>query len=207
MYVNGEWSDFNLDKIEVKNPANGEVVGTVPNGGTAEAKKAADAAFQALKGWSALSVYERSDLIWKWHHLINEHKDEIARVMTLEQGKPLKEAIGEMTYANGFLSWYAEEGKRIYGETIPSSQTNKRLFVIKQPVGVVAAITPWNFPAAMITRKVGPALAAGCTVLVKPAGLTPLTALKMVELADQAGIPKGVINIVTGKSSEIGNTG
>lgn len=205
MYVNGEWSDFNLDKIEVKNPANGEVVGTVPNGGTAEAKKAADAAFQALKGWSALSVYERSDLIWKWHHLINEHKDEIARVMTLEQGKPLKEAIGEMTYANGFLSWYAEEGKRIYGETIPSSQTNKRLFVIKQPVGVVAAITPWNFPAAMITRKVGPALAAGCTVLVKPAGLTPLTALKMVELADQAGIPKGVINIVTGKSSEIGN--
>lgn len=205
MYVNGEWSDFNLDKIEVKNPANGEVVATVPNGGTAEAKKAADAAFQALKGWSALSVYERSDLIWKWHHLINEHKDEIARVMTLEQGKPLKEAIGEMTYANGFLSWYAEEGKRIYGETIPSSQTNKRLFVTKQPVGVVAAITPWNFPAAMITRKVGPALAAGCTVLVKPAGLTPLTALKMVELADQAGIPKGVINIVTGKSSEIGN--
>lgn len=206
MYVNGEWSDFNLDKIEVKNPANGEVVATVPNGGTVEAKKAADAAFQALKGWSALSVYERSDLIWKWHHLINEHKDEIARVMTLEQGKPLKEAIGEMTYANGFLSWYAEEGKRIYGETIPSSQTNKRLFVTKQPVGVVAAITPWNFPAAMITRKVGPALAAGCTVLVKPAGLTPLTALKMVELADQAGIPKGVINIVTGKSSEIGNT-
>lgn len=205
MYVNGEWSDFNLDKIEVKNPANGEVVATVPNGGTAEAKKAADAAFQALKGWSALSVYERSDLIWKWHHLINEHKDEIARVMTLEQGKPLKEAIGEMTYANGFLSWYAEEGKRIYGETIPSSQTNKRLFVTKQPVGVVAAITPWNFPAAMITRKVGPALAAGCSVLVKPAGLTPLTALKMVELADQAGIPKGVINIVTGKSSEIGN--
>lgn len=205
MYVNGEWSNFNLDKIEVKNPANGEVVATVPNGGTAEAKKAADAAFQALKGWSALSVYERSDLIWKWHHLINEHKDEIARVMTLEQGKPLKEAIGEMTYANGFLSWYAEEGKRIYGETIPSSQTNKRLFVTKQPVGVVAAITPWNFPAAMITRKVGPALAAGCTVLVKPAGLTPMTALKMVELADQAGIPKGVINIVTGKSSEIGN--
>lgn len=205
MYVNGEWSNFNLDKIEVKNPANGEVVATVPNGGTAEAKKAADAAFQALKGWSALSVYERSDLIWKWHHLINEHKDEIARVMTLEQGKPLKEAIGEMTYANGFLSWYAEEGKRIYGETIPSSQTNKRLFVTKQPVGVVAAITPWNFPAAMINRKVGPALAAGCTVLVKPAGLTPLTALKMVELADQAGIPKGVINIVTGKSSEIGN--
>jgi len=205
MYVNGEWSDFNLDKIEVKNPANGEVVATVPNGGTAEAKKAADAAYQALKGWSALSVYERSELIWKWHHLINEHKDEIARVMTLEQGKPLKEAIGEMTYANGFLSWYAEEGKRIYGETIPSAQTNKRLFVTKQPVGVVAAITPWNFPAAMITRKVGPALAAGCTVLVKPAGLTPLTALKMVELADEAGIPKGVINVVTGKSSEIGN--
>ena len=203
MYVDGEWTDFGLGKIDVTNPSTGEVIATVPNGGSAEAEKAADAAFRALKGWSALSVYERSDLIWKWHHLINEHKEEIARVMTLEQGKPIKEAIGEMTYANGFLSWYAEEGKRIYGETIPATQRDKRLFVSKQPVGVVAAITPWNFPAAMITRKVGPALAAGCTIIVKPAGMTPLTALKMAELAEEAGIPKGVLNIVTGKSSEI----
>ena len=203
MYVDGEWTDFGLGKIDVTNPSTGEVIATVPNGGSAEAEKAADAAFRALKGWSALSVYERSELIWKWHHLINEHKEEIARVMTLEQGKPIKEAIGEMTYANGFLSWYAEEGKRIYGETIPATQRDKRLFVSKQPVGVVAAITPWNFPAAMITRKVGPALAAGCTIIVKPAGMTPLTALKMAELAEEAGIPKGVLNIVTGKSSEI----
>jgi succinate-semialdehyde dehydrogenase/glutarate-semialdehyde dehydrogenase len=138
--------------------------------------------------------------------LIDDHKEELAKIMTEEQGKPLKEALGEMTYANGFLSWFAEEGKRVYGETIPASVSNKRLFVTKQPVGVVAVITPWNFPAAMITRKVAPALAVGCTVVIKPANLTPITALKMAELAEKAGIPKGVINVVTGKSSEIGET-
>ena len=163
-------------------------------------------AYAAFTGWAALSVYERADLIWKWHQLIDDNKEELARIMTEEQGKPLKEALGEMNYANGFLSWFAEEGKRVYGETIPASTTNKRLFVTKQPVGVVAVITPWNFPAAMITRKVAPALAVGCTVVIKPANLTPITALKMAELAEEAGIPKGVINVVTGKSSEIGET-
>lgn len=206
LFINGEWSDFGLDKIEVKNPATDEVVATVPKGGAAEAAKAADAAYEAFTGWAALSVYERADLIWKWHRLIEDNKEELARIMTEEQGKPLKEALGEMTYANGFLSWFAEEGKRVYGETIPASVSNKRLFVTKQPVGVVAVITPWNFPAAMITRKVAPALAVGCTVVIKPANLTPITALKMAELAEEAGIPKGVINVVTGKSSEIGET-
>lgn len=206
LFINGEWSDFGLDKIEVRNPATDEVVATVPKGGATEAAKAADAAYEAFTGWAALSVYERAELIWKWHRLIDDHKEELAKIMTEEQGKPLKEALGEMTYANGFLSWFAEEGKRVYGETIPASVSNKRLFVTKQPVGVVAVITPWNFPAAMITRKVAPALAVGCTVVIKPANLTPITALKMAELAEKAGIPKGVINVVTGKSSEIGET-
>ena len=204
LYINGEWSDFGLERLDVRNPATNEVVATVPIGGANEAKKAVDAAYDAFKSWSALSVYERSDLIWKWYHLIDANKEEIAKIMTEEQGKPLKEAIGEMTYANGFISWFAEEGKRVYGETVPATQANKRLFVSKQPVGVVAVITPWNFPAAMITRKVAPALVVGCTVVIKPANLTPITALKLVELAEQAGIPKGVINLVTGKSSEIG---
>jgi len=206
LYINGEWSDFGLERTDVTNPATNEVIATIPIGGANEAKKATDAAYEALKSWSALSVYERADLIWKWYHLIDTNKEEIAKIMTEEQGKPLKEAIGEMTYANGFLSWFAEEGKRVYGEMIPATQSNKRLFVSKQPVGVVAVITPWNFPAAMITRKVAPALVVGCTVVIKPANLTPITALKIVELAEQAGIPKGVINLVTGKSSEIGDT-
>lgn len=206
IYVNGEWNDFGLERLDVRNPATNESFASVPIGGANEAKKAVDAAYDAFKSWSALSVYERSDLIWKWYHLIEANKEEIAKIMTKEQGKPLKEAIGEMTYANGFLSWFAEEGKRVYGEIVPATQANKRIFVSKQPVGVVAVITPWNFPAAMITRKVAPALVVGCTVVIKPANLTPLTAIKMVELAEQAGIPKGVINLVTGKSSEIGET-
>ncbi|MFE8702766.1 NAD-dependent succinate-semialdehyde dehydrogenase [Cytobacillus sp. FJAT-54145] len=203
-YINGEWTGNDLDVIEVYNPATNELIATVPNGGSTEARLAVHAAYEAFKEWSSFSAYERSDLIWKWYHLINEHKEVLARTMTMEQGKPLKEALGEIAYANGFLSWYAEEAKRIYGETIPATQRNKRLFVHKQPVGVVAAITPWNFPAAMITRKVAPALAAGCTVVVKPAEQTPLTALKLAELAHEAGIPKGVINVVTGNPQEIG---
>ncbi|MGE8079954.1 NAD-dependent succinate-semialdehyde dehydrogenase [Peribacillus loiseleuriae] len=204
IFVNGEWSDYGLDKIEVRNPATNEVIATVPNGGADEANKATDAAYDAFQGWAGLSVYERSELIWKWHRLIEERKEDLGYIMTMEQGKPLKEAIGEISYANGFLSWYAEEGKRVYGETIPATQANKRLFVSKQPVGVVAVITPWNFPAAMITRKVAPALAVGCTVVIKPSELTPLTAIKLVELAEQAGIPKGVINVVTGGANAIG---
>ncbi|MFC0273045.1 NAD-dependent succinate-semialdehyde dehydrogenase [Metabacillus herbersteinensis] len=204
MYINGQWVGQELNKVEVTNPATSEVIATVPKGGAVAAVQAVDAAQEAFKEWSQFSAYERSELIRKWHDLINENKEEIAKIMTMEQGKPLKEALGEMNYANGFFAWYAEEAKRIYGEIIPATQRNKRLFVQKQAVGVVAAITPWNFPAAMITRKVGPALAAGCTVVIKPANLTPLTAIKMVELADEAGIPKGVVNLVTGDSKAIG---
>jgi succinate-semialdehyde dehydrogenase / glutarate-semialdehyde dehydrogenase len=205
MYIDGNWvgNDYELF-TKVTNPATGEVVGVIPMGGTHEAKQSVDAAHRAFKTWSKKTADERYQLLMKWHRLIDEKKEEIARIMTIEQGKPLKEALGEMDYANGFISWYAEEGKRVYGETIPASHPNKRILVRKEPVGVIAAITPWNFPAAMITRKVAPALAAGCTAVIKPATQTPLTALKLVELAHEAGIPKGVLNVVIGKSSEIG---
>ncbi len=204
MIINGEDVGEGLKEIEVINPATDELVGTVPMGGEKEAILAVDAAYDAFKEWSKLSAYERSSFVRKWHDLIDEQVEDIAKIMTEEQGKPLKEARGEMNYANGFMSWYAEEGKRIYGETIPATQQDKRLFVHKQPVGVTAVITPWNFPAAMITRKVAPALAAGCTVVIKPAKLTPLTAIKLVQLAEKAGIPKGVVNVVTGDSKAIG---
>jgi succinate-semialdehyde dehydrogenase / glutarate-semialdehyde dehydrogenase len=205
MLINGEEIGSDLPKVDVTNPATSEVVATISKGGKSEAVSAVDAAYHAFRDWSQHSVYERSELIRKWYDLINEHKEDLARTMTMEQGKPLKEALGEIQYANGFISWYAEEGKRVYGEQIPATQRNKRLFVSKQPVGVVAVITPWNFPAAMITRKVAPALATGCTVVIKPANLTPLTALKMAALAEKAGIPKGVINVVTGDSKAIGD--
>ncbi|PLT30795.1 succinate-semialdehyde dehydrogenase (NADP(+)) [Peribacillus deserti] len=191
--------------IDVLNPATGEVVGAVQNGGKAEARAAVDAAYEAFKSWSKKTAGERSTLLMKWFDLVEAHTVEIAEIMTKEQGKPLKEAIGEVTYANSFISWYAEEAKRIYGQTIPASHPNKRILVQKQPVGVIAAITPWNFPAAMITRKVGPALAAGCTAVVKPAEQTPLTAIKIVELAYEAGIPKEVLQVVTGDAAEIGD--
>ncbi|TDL31348.1 NAD-dependent succinate-semialdehyde dehydrogenase [Jeotgalibacillus sp. S-D1] len=203
LIIDGKDTGQDLPKIEVTNPATKEVIATVPKGGTNEAKQAVDAAHAAFPAWSKLSAYERSTSLMKWAELIDEQTKELGKIMTLEQGKPLKEAEGEIAYANGFIKWYAEEGKRVYGETVPASQENKRIFIHKQPVGVTAVITPWNFPAAMITRKVGPALAAGCTVVIKPASLTPLTAIKLVQLAEQAGIPKGVINLVTGQSSKI----
>jgi len=206
MYIDGKWTGKDIEQINVVNPATSEVIGTVPKGGKEEAKHAADAASSALAEWSKRTAEDRSSYLMKWNQLIQEERETIGKIMTEEQGKPLQEAIGEVDYANGFISWYAEEGKRIYGDIIPASHTNKRIFVQKQPVGVVAAITPWNFPAAMITRKVGPALAAGCTVVIKPATQTPLTAFKLVELAEKAGIPKGVINIITGSSSQIGKT-
>ncbi|WP_018394729.1 NAD-dependent succinate-semialdehyde dehydrogenase [Bacillus sp. 37MA] len=205
MYMNGEWVDTE-ERIEVVNPATLEVIATVPKAGKKEAAAAVDAASAALPEWVAKTAAERGTLLMNWFRLIDKQKEEIGRIMTTEQGKPLKEAIGEVGYANSFISWYAEEGKRIYGETVPASAPNKRIFVTKQPVGVVAAITPWNFPAAMMTRKVGPALAAGCTVVVKPSELTPLTAYKLVELAEEAGIPKGVINVITGDAAAIGET-
>ncbi|WP_328820889.1 NAD-dependent succinate-semialdehyde dehydrogenase [Peribacillus faecalis] len=202
MYINGEKITCE-EQIVVTNPATNEAIATVPNGGDKEAKAAADAAFAALPLWSKKTAGERAVLLRKWFELINEHKEELAKTMTLEQGKPYKEALGEIAYANSFVEWYAEEGKRIYGDTIPASDPNKRIIVLKQPVGVIAAITPWNFPAAMITRKIAPALAAGCTTLIKPAKQTPLTAIKLVELAYEAGIDRGAINIVTGDAAEI----
>ncbi|MFB1082811.1 NAD-dependent succinate-semialdehyde dehydrogenase [Jeotgalibacillus sp. JSM ZJ347] len=203
LIINGEETGQDLETIEVINPATTETIATVPKGGKEEAVKAVDAAHHAFKDWSKRNTYERSALLMKWADLIDEHTDELARLMTIEQGKPLKEAAGEISYANGFIKWFAEEGKRVYGETIPSSKGDRRLFVHKQPVGVTAVITPWNFPAAMITRKVAPALATGCTAVIKPATATPLTALRLVQLAKEAGIPDGVLNVVTGKSSDI----
>lgn len=205
MYINGVWKDANSgEEIEVKNPATGEVVGSVAFGSKSEAIEAVDAAQSALKSWSGKTAGERSQILMSWNQLVNEHTDELAMILTCEQGKPLPEARGEIGYANSFISWYAEEAKRVYGETIPASSPNKRILVLKQPVGVVAAITPWNFPAAMITRKIAPALAAGCTTVIKPSEETPLTAVKLVELAEEAGIPKGVINLVIGEPKPIG---
>ncbi|MGG4102965.1 NAD-dependent succinate-semialdehyde dehydrogenase [Paenibacillus lautus] len=202
VYIAGQWIQTE-EQMDVYNPADGKVIGTVSKAGKKEAALAVDAAADAFPAWSRRTANERGELLRRWHQLVAEHTDELARIMTTEQGKPLKEAAGEIQYANSFVAWYAEEGKRIYGETIPGSSSRQRIIVTKQPVGVVAAITPWNFPASMITRKVAPALAAGCTVVIKPSGETPFTAIKLVELADQAGIPAGVINIVTGSSSDI----
>lgn len=205
LYINGEWIGQDLEKLPVYNPATGEVVAEVPKAGKAEARAAVDAAHAAFESWSETTAYERAALLKKYYDLIIENGDELAELMTKEMGKPLHEAKGEVQYAANYIEWYAEQAKRIYGETITTHDKNKRLQVWKKPVGVVAAITPWNFPAAMLTRKTGPALAAGCTVVIKPSSDTPLTAIKLVELAEQAGFPKGVMNIVVGSSSEIGN--
>nr|WP_040925074.1 NAD-dependent succinate-semialdehyde dehydrogenase [Saccharibacillus kuerlensis] len=203
LLIGGSWKETS-DYIEVKNPANGKVIGRTAQASEADAQAAVDAAYSAFPSWSTLPAAERGRLLLNWHALIIKHRDELARIMTLEQGKPLKEAAGEIDYANSFIQWYAEEGKRVYGETIPASSPNKRIWVTKQPIGVAAMITPWNFPASMITRKAAPALAAGCTIVVKPSEETPFTALRLAELAEEAGIPKGVINMVTGVPSEIG---
>lgn len=203
-YINGEWSTEGAGVIDVRNPATGELFGTVPNGGEAEATKAIEAAEAAFPEWSKTTAYHRAELLMKWHDLLLENKQEVAEILTKEMGKPLAEAIGEIEYSASFISWYAEEGKRVYGRTIPASKDSKRIQIIKQPVGVVVSITPWNFPAAMMARKMAPALAAGCTFVAKPAKLTPLTAVKIYELAEQAGFPKGVINLVTGSAGKIG---
>ncbi|WP_203332366.1 NAD-dependent succinate-semialdehyde dehydrogenase [Planococcus beigongshangi] len=203
-YINGEWSTEGDGVIDVRNPATGELFGTVPNGGEAEATKAIEAAEAAFPEWSKTTAYHRAELLMKWHDLLLENKQEVAEILTKEMGKPLAEAIGEIEYSASFISWYAEEGKRVYGHTIPASKDSKRIQIIKQPVGVVVSITPWNFPAAMMARKMAPALAAGCTFVAKPAKLTPLTAVKIYELAEQAGFPKGVINLVTGSAGKIG---
>jgi succinate-semialdehyde dehydrogenase/glutarate-semialdehyde dehydrogenase len=202
LYINGEWVTAK-NKLSVTNPATGEIVSDVAFGGEEEARSVVDAAHEAFLTWSKTTAKERSAILKKWFSLIQNEKEDIGRLLTSEQGKPLGEAIGEVEYANSFVEWYAEEGKRVYGDIIPASSENKRIYVTKQPIGVIAAITPWNFPAAMITRKVAPALAAGCTAVIKPAEETPLTALKLAELAHEAGIPKGVLNVVLGDAKEI----
>ncbi|SFX04867.1 NADP-dependent succinate-semialdehyde dehydrogenase [Marinospirillum alkaliphilum] len=196
-WINGAWTNADSNSTtQIHNPANGQLLGSVPNLGKEETRRAIDAANAALPAWRALTAKERSQKLRNWFNLMMQHQDDLARIMTSEQGKPLAEAKGEIAYAASFVEWFAEEAKRVYGETLPGHQADKRIVVIKQPIGVAAAITPWNFPAAMITRKVAPALAAGCTVVVKPAPQTPFSALALAELADRAGIPAGVLNIL-----------
>jgi succinate-semialdehyde dehydrogenase/glutarate-semialdehyde dehydrogenase len=204
-FVGGRWeSSPNGQVKQVFNPANGRLVGTVPNLGAAETRRAIEAADKALPDWRARTAKERAQVLRKWFDLMMANQEDLAVLMTIEQGKPLVESRGEIAYAASFVEWFAEEGKRAYGDVIPSHGRDKRIVVLKQPIGVTAAITPWNFPAAMITRKVGPALAAGCTMVVKPAELTPFSALAMCVLAERAGIPAGVLSVVTGDSKLIG---
>ncbi len=203
-YINGQWVGGN-QTFDVTNPATGDVVGAVPDLGVEETRQAIEAANGAFKEWAATPAKARGKILRTWFDLQIANKEDLAVIMTTEMGKPLAEARGEVEYAASFIEFYAEEAKRVYGETIPSHMPDRRIVVIKQPIGVIGAITPWNFPAAMITRKVGPALAAGCTAVCKPAGATPLTALALVALGERAGIPAGVLNIITGKrSSAIG---
>ncbi|ALM52913.1 NAD-dependent succinate-semialdehyde dehydrogenase [Halomonas huangheensis] len=203
-YIDGSWVAADGDEqIDVVNPATGEVIAQVPRLGRAETETAIAAADAALPAWRNLSAQQRADILMKWYELMLEHQDELATIMTLEQGKPLKEAAGEIVYAASFLRWFAEEGRRVYGETIPAANSNQRIVVTKHPVGVCGAITPWNFPAAMITRKAGAALAAGCTIICKPASQTPLSATALALLAERAGVPRGVFNVVPGAASEI----
>lgn len=204
-YIDGKWCDANSgETIDVTNPANGEVIANVPRMGKDETNDALAAAEKAQKSWRKMLAKDRANILRRWFELMMENQDDLGRLMTLEQGKPLAESKGEIAYAASFIEWFGEQAKRINGQTIPEHQSDKRIVVIKQPIGVCVAITPWNFPAAMITRKVGPALAAGCAVVVKPATQTPLSAFALCELAEQAGVPAGVLNILTGSSSEIG---
>lgn len=204
-YINGHWCDAISGEVsKVFNPATNELLGVVPCMGKLDTSQAIDAANRALPSWRALTASQRSRILYRWFKLITIHADHLAYLMTAEQGKPLAEAKGEVAYAASFVEWFSEEAKRVYGDTIPGHQQDKRLLVIKQPVGVCAAITPWNFPAAMITRKVAPALAAGCTMIVKPAPQTPFTALALAKLAEKAGIPAGVFNVITGDAVAIG---
>jgi succinate-semialdehyde dehydrogenase/glutarate-semialdehyde dehydrogenase len=204
-YVDGRWVDAdNGGTIEVTNPADNSVLGTVPNFGAAETRRAIEAANKAWPAWRKMLAKERANLLRAWYNLMVENQDDLARLMTAEQGKPVAESKGEIAYAAAFIEWFAEEAKRVYGDTIPAPWPGKRIVVLKQPVGVVASITPWNFPAAMITRKCAPALAAGCPVVIKPASFTPYSALALAELAERAGIPAGVVNVITGSAREIG---
>ena len=205
-YINGEWVEANSkDTISVNNPATLKEIGTVPKCGKEETKNAIDAANTAWPQWKSTSARERSNILRKWFDLIISNKEELAQIMTIEQGKPINESRGEIVYGASFIEWFAEEAKRVYGDTIPDPLTDRRIVVLKQPVGVVASITPWNFPNAMITRKCAPALAVGCPVVIQPASQTPYSALALAALAEEAGFPKGTLNVITGKASEIGD--
>jgi succinate-semialdehyde dehydrogenase/glutarate-semialdehyde dehydrogenase len=204
-YVAGEWIDSDDGQtVEVTNPATGAVLGTVPSVGAEETRRAIAAANAAWPAWRAKTAKERAALLRRWFDLMLANQDDLAKIMTAEQGKPLAESRGEIAYAASFIEWFAEEGKRVYGDTIPQHQADKRIVVLREPIGVCAAITPWNFPAAMITRKVGPALAAGCPIVVKPASATPYSALALAVLAERAGVPKGVLSVLTGSAKAIG---
>ena len=202
--IDGTWIEVGDDGIAVDDPATGEIVGRVPKLGAAETEAAIAAAERAMPAWAARTAKDRAQVLRAWFDLIMAHQDVLARILTREQGKPLAEAKGEIAYAASFIEWFAEEAKRIYGEVVPGHMPDKRIVVLKQPIGVVAAITPWNFPAAMITRKLAPALAAGCTTVLKPASQTPFTALALAVLAEEAGVPAGVINVITGSAAAIG---
>jgi succinate-semialdehyde dehydrogenase/glutarate-semialdehyde dehydrogenase len=202
-YIDGKWIE-SKQTLDVTNPANGDVIASVPMLGADETDMAISAADRAMKGWKKLTAKERANILRRWFNLIMENQEDLAQIMTAEQGKPLAESRGEIAYGASFIEFFAEEAKRLNGQTIPSFKADARIVVVREPVGVVAAITPWNFPNAMITRKAGPALAAGCTIVIKPAAETPLSALALCELAERAGIPQGVINVVTGKASAIG---
>ena len=204
-FIDGEWqSADNGATFEVVDPSNGASLGTVPHMGAAETRRAIDAANAAWPAWRKKTAKERAAIMRRWYDLMIENADDLAMILTTEQGKPLAEAKGEIMYAASFIEWFAEEGKRVEGDTLASPAADKRIVVTKEPIGVCAAITPWNFPAAMITRKVGPALAAGCPIVVKPAEATPFSAFAMAVLAERAGVPKGVLNIVTGDPKAIG---
>jgi succinate-semialdehyde dehydrogenase/glutarate-semialdehyde dehydrogenase len=204
-YLNGAWCDAHDGRtMTIANPASGDALGTVPEMGQSETRDAIAAAAAAYPAWRARPAKERAQVLRRWFELMHEHADDLAQLMTLEQGKPLAEAKGEIGYAASFLEWFGEEAKRVYGDTIPAPQADRRIVVVKEPIGVVACITPWNFPSAMITRKAGPAIAVGCTVVLKPAPQTPYSALALAELAERAGLPAGVLNVVTGRADEIG---
>ena len=204
-YLAGEWTAAQTGATrDVLNPASGEKLGTVPNMGAADTRRAIEAAAAALPAWAKKTAQERAVILRRWYELMLANQEDLARIMTAEQGKPLAEARGEIAYAAGFIEWFGEEGKRLYGDIIPGHQADKRILVLRQPIGVVAAITPWNFPAAMIARKVAPALAAGCTFVCKPATQTPYSALALAHLAERAGVPRGVLSVLTGDSAAIG---
>jgi succinate-semialdehyde dehydrogenase len=204
-FINGVWCDADGGAtIPVTNPANGAQLGVIPRMGASETRRAIEAANAAWPAWRAKPAKERAAILRRWYELMHQHADDLARIMTLEQGKPLAEAKGEVAYAASYFEWFGEEAKRAYGDTIPGPAPDRRIVVLKEPVGVCAAITPWNFPAAMITRKVGAALAAGCPIVVKPATQTPYSALALAVLSQEAGVPPGVVSIVTGSASEIG---